>query len=99
MPSSASSFIARAGTIVAACSASIGVKPGLDVQLDLAVDAVPGNAFVGADDDGHARIVQRLHDAQAALEARPRGRRVDARRAGVREQAVERRAESSTTPG
>src|SRR6185295_7115401 len=59
-------------------------QPCLDVELDFAVEAVPGNTFVGAGDDRHAGIVERLHDPQAALEPRAGGLRVDARGAGVR---------------
>ena len=66
-------------------------ESGLDVQLDLAMNAVPGNPFVGTGHDRHAGIVKRFDDAQAALEAGAGRGGVDAGSAGIREQPVERR--------
>src|SRR5664280_1539691 len=64
LPLSLSTFMARAGTMVAACSASIGVKPGVHVQLQLAIERVSGHRLVGSRDDGHSGAMQRADDRQ-----------------------------------
>ena len=68
MPSSLSRPSSLAGTDVADCSASIGVMPGRDIELELAMQGVAEHRLIRAGDDGNAAPMRLADDLEKFLE-------------------------------